>query len=25
MPYLQKPFTSETLLAEVREALGYAK
>jgi len=25
MAYLQKPFTSETLLAEVREALGYAK
>ncbi len=25
MPYLQKPFTGETLLAEVREALGYAK
>src|SRR5215210_4489895 len=24
-PYLQKPFTGETLLAEVREALGYAK
>lgn len=24
MPYLQKPFTSETLLAEVRSALGYA-
>jgi two-component system cell cycle sensor histidine kinase/response regulator CckA len=25
VPYLQKPFTSETLLAEVRAALGYAK
>lgn len=25
MPYLQKPFTGETLLSEVREALGYAK
>lgn len=25
MPYLQKPFTAETLLSEVREALGYAK
>ena len=24
VPYLQKPFTSETLLAEVRTALGYA-
>lgn len=24
-PYLQKPFTGETLLAEVRAALGYAK
>jgi CheY-like chemotaxis protein len=24
-PYLQKPFTSQTLLAEVRAALGYAK
>ena len=24
-PYLQKPFTGETLLSEVREALGYAK
>jgi CheY-like chemotaxis protein len=24
-PYLQKPFTSETLLSEVRSALGYAK
>ena len=23
-PYLQKPFTSETLFAEVRAALGYA-
>jgi hypothetical protein len=22
-PYLQKPFTSETLLKEVRSALGY--
>jgi CheY-like chemotaxis protein len=25
IPYLQKPFTSETLLSEVRAALGYAK
>jgi len=25
MPYLQKPFTGEKLLSEVREALGYAK
>jgi CheY-like chemotaxis protein len=25
MPYLQKPFTGETLLSEVRGALGYAK
>lgn len=25
IPYLQKPFTSETLFAEVRSALGYAK
>ena len=25
MPYLQKPFTSETLFAEVRAALGYAR
>jgi two-component system cell cycle sensor histidine kinase/response regulator CckA len=25
VPYLQKPFTSETLFAEVRAALGYAK
>lgn len=25
MPYLQKPFTAETLLSEVRAALGYAK
>ncbi|PYO79489.1 MAG: hypothetical protein DMD63_04125 [Gemmatimonadetes bacterium] len=24
-PYLQKPFTSETLSAEVRSALGYAR
>jgi CheY-like chemotaxis protein len=24
-PYLQKPFTSETLFSEVRSALGYAK
>lgn len=24
-PYLQKPFTSETLFAEIRAALGYAK
>jgi hypothetical protein len=24
-PYLQKPFTSETLCAEVRAALGYAQ
>jgi CheY-like chemotaxis protein len=24
-PYLQKPFTGETLLGEVREALGYAQ
>lgn len=24
-PYLQKPFTSETLFAEVRAALGYAR
>jgi DNA-binding NtrC family response regulator len=24
-PYLQKPFTSEALLVEVRAALGYAK
>jgi hypothetical protein len=24
-PYLQKPFTSETLFAEVRGALGYAR
>lgn len=23
-PYLQKPFTSDTLLSEVRSALGYA-
>jgi YesN/AraC family two-component response regulator len=23
IPYLQKPFTSETLLSEVRAALGY--
>ena len=23
-PYLQKPFTSEALLSEVRAALGYA-
>jgi DNA-binding NtrC family response regulator len=23
-PYLQKPFTSEALFAEVRSALGYA-
>jgi CheY-like chemotaxis protein len=23
VPYLQKPFTSETLLSEVRAALGY--
>jgi CheY-like chemotaxis protein len=25
IPYLQKPFTSETLFSEVRSALGYAK
>lgn len=25
IPYLQKPFTSETLFSEVRAALGYAK
>ena len=25
IPYLQKPFTSETLLSEVRSALGYMK
>jgi CheY-like chemotaxis protein len=25
IPYLQKPFTSETLLSEVRAALGYAQ
>lgn len=25
VPYLQKPFTSETLLSEVRAALGYAQ
>jgi DNA-binding NtrC family response regulator len=25
IPYLQKPFTSEMLLSEVRAALGYAK
>jgi len=24
MPYLQKPFTSETLISQVRGALGYA-
>jgi DNA-binding NtrC family response regulator len=25
IPYLQKPFTSDTLLSEVRSALGYAQ
>ena len=25
IPYLQKPFTGETLLSEVRTALGYAE
>jgi len=25
IPYLQKPFTGETLFAEIRAALGYAK